>query len=88
MPTKTQLGMFAVVGAVAWDAVQYVKVKKKYEKLLKRNIEYQNTIALQRYTIQGLDKINAYLSHVLDVNDIEVTEFDKIAMLNLELKKD
>ena len=76
MPTKTQLGMFAVVGAVAWDAVQYVKVKKKYEKLLKRNIEYQNTIALQRYTIQGLDSISKSYLHrrqlELDVQRIRV----------------
>lgn len=88
MLTKTQFGACMLIGAVAWDAVQFAKLKTKYENTLKRNIEYQNTIALQKYAINGLDKINDYLSHVLDANDIQVTEFDKIAMMNLELKKD
>jgi hypothetical protein len=83
MLTKTQIGIGVAVGAVTWDVRQYAKVKRRYEKLLKKCIKYQNEIAsLQRANKVQRDLI-AYIDTILIANNIEISEFDKIALMEI-----
>jgi hypothetical protein len=72
----TYIGMTAIAVGVTWDFVQFIRIKKRYTQILEEKIALQNLVVTQRELVM-------YLAEMLERNEVEITEFDRIALKNI-----